>query len=142
MKRTIKFRGKRVDNGEWIYGDLFTSHEDHHSPSTSIAINEFNPLSYGSKSRHIVNPETVGQFTGLLDKKGQEVYEGDVVNISIQGKEVVEAEIIWEYCSLVFAIEEYANRDFATAMEECKKIGLRLYEIIEVIGNIYEPLNQ
>ena len=70
MNRTIKFRGKRIDNGEWIFGYylkcIFNQTDD-----TIIFFENSNVLQIN------VFPETVGQFVGLCD--GKEIYKGDVV---------------------------------------------------------------
>lgn len=65
--REIKFRGKRVDNGEWLYGDLMTYDNDY-------VICDVDDGGYLPIVR-----ETVGQFTGLYDKNGKEIYEGDII---------------------------------------------------------------
>lgn len=64
--REIKFRGKRKDNEEWIYGYYLVNQFDEH-------------VIANSKGVWMVYPETVSQFTGLKDKNGKEIYEGDVV---------------------------------------------------------------
>ena len=78
--KDIKFRGKRVDNGEWVYGDL------HHGPITGkIYI-------MGTQ----VIPETVGQYAGFDDTNGVEVFEGDVMQ-EFAGEH---AQGVWEYSNV------------------------------------------
>lgn len=135
--REILFHGKRADNGEWIEGDLLQI-KYYNKSIIECKIMPQTPVS----SAIPVLPETVGQYTGLTDKNGKRIFEGDIVKCTdtindFEFNAVVEfgnpnGEYNWGY-QLKFISGEESNFDILcwVDMEETGAY-------IEIIGNIHD----
>ena len=121
--REILFRGKRKDNGEWVYGNLITDGEDVYVLPKEDLLKGLDIGGWidGVQAYEVV-PETVGQYTGLTDKNGVKVFEGDIVCI-FDG----------EYFS---GVVKYSNEQGSFTVDDT---SLHYWvSDIEVIGNIHD----
>lgn len=85
--REILFRGKRIDNGEWAEGYYYKAKYCRTDDELCDYITVPHPKEYNEPSSHyIVNPDTVGQYTGLNNKLGNEIFEGILLSIMILTK--------------------------------------------------------
>lgn len=121
--RTIKFRGKRLYDGKWVYGYVL-GHDT--LPYMAIVTMNNTDKSVINKTTTSVDPDTIGQFTSLYDKNGKEIYEGDILKAGDSG--LLEVRFVRG----VFAFLWNGNLDdeFPT--------GSPTHEWAEVIGNKHD----
>ena len=123
MKREILFRGKRTDNGEWVCGNLMDS------DSIVGKITDFDGEYFIPEFWYKVDTETVGQFTGLTDKNGTKIFDGDIVRYyDDSDDELTNGVVVFnaDFCS------------FCVSMKGHEDVMLMAQWQYEVIGNIYD----
>ena len=122
--RAIKFRGRRTSDRKWIYGDL-------------KKLEPFGFFIHGYDGEFCLNfgvdTETVGQFTGLCDKNGKEIYEGDILR--------------WDVNNLLYVVT-FESGMFYASIKECNEGmigGFPLHRLTEydygkceIVGNIHD----
>lgn len=143
MNREILFRGKCVDSGEWIYGS-------HLKERTCDGVRHIIVTEDGEY--YLINPKTCGEYTGLTDKNGTKIFEGDILQISNNPKDIVRVvfgkfpvidmetesavdEVTGWYCDVIPTDALSRTRPF------CLILPLTDYYIdrcdMEVVGNVH-----
>ena len=115
--REILFRGKRIDNEVWVEGDLI------HSPDGRVAISTDNDLLE-------VQSVTVCQYTGLSDRNGRKIFEGDILKLMYEDEESFYV-VFWDEENAMWKIR-------ATDVESADDMGCWNPAEWEAIGNIFD----
>ena len=130
MTREILFRGKEIRGGEWVYGFYVQQKCNDGKPVDwhQIFILDDEGYSFGYR----VCPSTVGQFTGLLDKDGGRIFEGDVVEVTNGiDAEAYRGKIVFEYCEWNILHNDSDFESLWNQLVHCEKC-------VEVIGNVHD----
>lgn len=133
--RDILFRGKRVDNDEWVYGFLVEALNCVTDKNETFIIEQdATYFTYGEFACTVeVKPETVGQFTGLCDKNGRKIFDGDIVEFTDKYTERKgRAKIVFEAFKWKYSGCYYGGNPIVWLCIDDKSIKF------EVIGNIHD----
>ena len=117
--REILFRGKRLDNGEWVEGFYQASPSGNHYITYICA---------GGAHPDKVNPNTVGQYTGLCDKNGKKIFEGDILEGRDYDEEDGYGVVVWDDGAFFIGNGSFSGTFYDNYYGED----------FEVIGNIHD----
>lgn len=143
--RSIKFRGRRVDNGSWVYGDL------RQNLLLKMAIIDEYTIDGDWKicDSYEVDPNTVGQFTGLYDKNDKEIYEGDIVRwqFPCRDSDTSWSDTGWfgwsksQLCEVKFENGAFHIDDYPYVLGKTYDFDDGKDWRLEIVGNIHEKQN-
>lgn len=124
--REVLYRGKRIDNGEWVYGGVCQSE----TWTEILSVKDIAGDSYTPDTSEIIEyevvPETVGQYIGLCDVSGVKVFEGDIVEVYTEDER---AQVVFDQESARY------NLEFSTFVADFDSYYT---SEIEVVGNVYD----
>lgn len=126
--REIRFRGKRIGTSEWVYGDLI--HRQIWSEAFPVIRMQDDGFDIYEECEVI--SETVGQYTGLKDKNGKEIFEGDIV-FAIATYDCANTVVVWDDGGFVLVPCKY----YKNYISRCGYKDIRFLDK-EVVGNIHD----
>lgn len=129
MMREILFRGKDRITKRWVYGALVQQQDDPlREKAFIISYSNYQFGDFSEAVMHEVDPETVGQYTGFVDKNSKKIFEGDIVSI-------------YNSKTFLFAVEwnnQYVLKCTTNGVSDNILNVIESSEDVEVVGNIYD----
>lgn len=130
MNREILFRGKRVDNGEWIEGNYNLLEIGSNLVPIIIPFQNLVKAMMSDVFMYQVDLSTVGQYTDLTDRNGVRIFEGDIVNVKTISGSFINYVITWFNSDLCWVMQSLKDTSVKFRLRSCWEF--------EVVDNIHD----